>query len=504
MKRNLNKGAVPSSTRRDCLDGDFFTAPDDGDGTSTRAANKQHFCAKLYVQVIFAIIAGALVGYLYPKFGASLKPLGDVFIKGIKMVVAPIIFTTVVCGIAKMGNLRRVANIGVKSIVYFEVVSTLALLLGWFAADMIRPGDGINANPASFDPSMVAGYVKTAHSMGIVDFLLSIVPSSMVDAFAKGEMLPVLFVSVLFGIGLSTVSDRAQPLIDLLDNCSKVFFAMVKIVMYFAPLAAFGAMGFTVGAFGIASLAKYGMLLGTVFLVSVVFITFVLGLVLAACGLSIRKVLRFFREEILVVFGSTSAETMIPRIMTKLERLGCSKDVVGLVIPTGYSFNMDGTAIYMSIGVLFIAQATNVDLSLYQQMTILFVMLLTSKGAAGVTGGGFIALAATLPVIGVLPVGALALLIGIDRFMAQIRAATNLTGNVVGTIVIARWTGTLDVARAHRVLNGEDDGPRPSPRAALPETAMAPSRTGAVGSGVNGSATASVNATSIVNQTLAS
>jgi Na+/H+-dicarboxylate symporter len=386
------------------------------------------------------------------------------------MVVAPIIFTTVVCGIAKMGDLRRAANIGVKSIIYFEVASTIALLLGWFAADLVHPGAGINANPASFDPALIAGYVKSAHS-------LSIVPSSMIDAFAKGEMLPVLFVSVMFGVALSAAGELGKPLIDILDCCSKVFFGMVKIVMYFAPLAAFGAMGFTVGAYGIGSLVKFSVLLATMLGVSVVFVVVVLGLVLFACGFSIRKVLRFFREEILVVFGSTSAETMIPRVMTKLERLGCSKDVVGLVIPTGFSFNMDGTAIYMSIGVLFIAQATNIDLSFYQQLTILFVMLLTSKGAAGVTGGGFIALAATLPVIGVLPVGGLALLIGIDRFMAQIRAATNLTGNVIGTIVVARWTGTMDVAQAHRVLNGQDDDAgRRSPRRSLAEGALTSAR----------------------------
>ncbi|SAK46050.1 sodium:dicarboxylate symporter [Caballeronia hypogeia] len=467
MERNASDGAVHAR---------------DAEGKGAR--KRPHFCSRLYVQVIFAIFAGALVGYLYPKFGTSLKPLGDVFVKGIKMVVAPIIFTTVVCGIAKMGNLKRVANIGVKSLIYFEVVSTIALLLGWFGADMVRPGDGINANPASFDPALVAGYVKTAHQMSITDFLMSIVPSSMFDAFAKGEMLPVLFVSVMFGIALSAINERAQPVIDLLDSFSKVFFAMVKIVMYFAPLAAFGAMGFTVGAYGIASLAKFSLLLGTVFVVSVAFVVVVLGLLLAACGLSLRKVLRFFRDEILVVFGSTSAETMIPRIMVKLERLGCTKDVVGLVIPTGYSFNMDGTAIYMSIGVLFIAQACNIDLSLTQQMTILFVMLLTSKGAAGVTGGGFIALAATLPVIGVLPVGGLALLIGVDRFMAQIRAATNLTGNVIGTIVIARWTGTLDVELARRVLNGDEDDGRPS-RSTMPEGALASAHSMNVRSGVN-------------------
>jgi len=475
MKRNTYEGAANAPDRQPNTPVSGTGHGDEG-GDGSRA-KRQHFCKKLYVQVIFAIIAGALVGYLYPKFGTSLKPLGDVFIKGIKMVVAPIIFTTVVCGIAKMGDLRRVANIGVKSIIYFEVASTIALLLGWFAADLVHPGAGINANPASFDPALVAGYVKSAHSQSIVEFLLSIVPSSMMDAFAKGEILPVLFVSVMFGIALTAAGERGKPLIDMLDCCSKVFFGMVKIVMYFAPLAAFGAMGFTVGAYGIGSLAKFSVLLATMLGVSVVFVVVVLGLVLFACGFSIRKVLRFFREEILVVFGSTSAETMIPRVMTKLERLGCSKDVVGLVIPTGYSFNMDGTAIYMSIGVLFIAQATNIDLSFYQQLTILFVMLLTSKGAAGVTGGGFIALAATLPVIGVLPVGGLALLIGIDRFMAQIRAATNMTGNVIGTIVVARWTGTMDVAQAHRVLNGQDDDAgRPSSGRSLAEGALTSAR----------------------------
>lgn len=474
MERNTYEGGPSASDQR------MAGAGPAAQGGSNVSVKRQHFCQKLYVQVIFAIVAGVLVGYLYPKFGASLKPLGDVFVRGIKMVVGPIIFTTVVCGIAKMGDLRRVANIGVKSIIYFEIASTVALLLGWLAADALHPGAGINASPASLDPAMVAGYVKHAHSQSITEFLMTIVPSSMIDAFAKGEMLPILFVSVMFGMALSAVGDRTKPLIDMLDYCSRVFFGMVKIVMYFAPIAAFGSMGFTIGVYGIGSLAKFSLLLATVALVSLVFVLGVLGLAVAMCGFSIRKVLRFFRDEILVVFGSTSAETMIPRVMTKLERMGCSKDVVGLVIPTSYSFNMDGTAIYMSIGVLFIAQATNIDLSFSQQLTILFVMLLTSKGAAGVTGGGFIALAATLPVIGVLPVGGLALLIGVDRFMAQIRAATNLTGNVIGTIVIARWTRTIDLAQAHRVLNGEvADAELAAPAPGTPEHALVMSQAAA-------------------------
>lgn len=421
------------------------------------ARKAPRFYQKAYVQVVFAIIAGVLLGYLYPRFGASLRPLGDVFVKGIKMVIAPIIFTTMVCGIAKMGNMRRIAKVGAKTVMYFELMSTLALLFGWLAADLVKPGAHFNADPATFDAAAVAGYATAAQSQTLVGFFVGIVPANMVDAFAKGDMLPILFISILFGIALNSLGSRAGRITEVLEDVSQVLFVIVRYVMLFAPVAAFGAMAFTVGQFGIGSLGKFGLLLGTVLAVSIAFVIGVLGIVLALCRINIFLVLRHFREEILIVFGATSAETMIPRIMAKLQRLGCAKDVVGLVIPTGYSFNMDGTAIYMSVGVLFIAQAMGIELSLLQQGSIFLVMMFTSKGAAGVAGGGFITLAATLSVVGVLPVSGLALLIGIDRFMSQIRAATNLTGNVIGTIVVAYWSGCLDTETTRRVLRTPPD-----------------------------------------------
>ena len=412
----------------------------------------QRLYQKAYVQVIVAIITGVLLGYFYPRLGISLKPLGDIFVNGIKMVIAPIVFTTIVCGIAGMSNLRRVANVGVKAVVYFEIVSTIALLLGWLAADLLHPGANFNANPSVLDSASVAGYANAAQSQTITGFLVGIVPGNIVLAFAKGDLLPVLLISVMFGIALNSLQERGKLVLETLDQFSKVFFVMVRYVTYLAPLAAFGATAYSVGAYGINSLGNFALLLATVAVVSVIFIVVVLGIALAFCGINLRQVLRYFREEILIVFGATSSETMIPRIMLKLETIGCSKDVVGLVIPAGYSFNMDGTAIYMSLGVLFIAQAMNIDLTLMQQGTILLAMLVTSKGAAGVAGGGFITLAATLSVGDLVPVSGLALLIGIDRFMSQIRAATNMTGNVIAAIVVARWTGALDMETARAEL----------------------------------------------------
>jgi len=418
---------------------------------------------RLYLQVLVAMAAGAALGYLYPDLAASLKPLSDGFIKAIRAVIQPIIFATVVVGIATMGNLRQIARIGVKALIYFEVVSTLALLIGVAVGNLYHFGAGINADPAGLNTKLVAGYVENAKSLTLVDFLLNIVPDSFIGAFTRGDILPVLFLAVLFGLALCQLGERAKPLVNVLDIAVHGLFGVVRIIMYFAPLAALGAIAFTIGKYGIGTLLQLGQLVAGVYIVSILFVIIVLGGALRLAGFGLWPVLAYFKDEILFVFCATSAETMIPRAMVKLERLGCPKEVVGLVIPAGFSFNMDGTAIYMTMAVLFIAQATNIDLGWAQQLTILFVMLFTSKGAAGVTGGGFIALAATMPAIGVLPIGGLALLVGIDRFMAEIRAATNLTSNVIATLVVARWAGAVDMAQAARALRGDIEDAPPQP-----------------------------------------
>lgn len=426
--------------------------------------------AKLYFQVLIAIVIGGTLGYLDPDLATAMKPLGDGFIKAIRMIIAPLIFATVVVGIAKMGDMRQIARVGIRSLVYFEIVSSLALVIGLVVVNLYQPGAGINADPRALDAKQVSGYVAGAQSLNLVDFFLNMIPGNVVEAFAKGEILPVLLFSVLFGLALCRFGERVRPLISLLDQCAHGLFGIVGMVMYVAPLGAFGAMAFTIGRYGLGTVWQLGALIAGVYTASILFVVIVLGGILRLAGFSIWKTLRLFRDEILIVFGATSAETMIPRLIIKLERLGCAKEVVGLVIPTGYSFNMDGTAIYMTMAVMFIAQATNIELSWTQQFTILFVMLFTSKGAAGVTGGGFIALAATMPAIGVLPIGGLTLLLGIDRFMAEIRAASNLASNAIATIIIARWCGAIDVERAHRVLNGEIDIEADSIEALIEET----------------------------------
>jgi aerobic C4-dicarboxylate transport protein len=410
---------------------------------------------KLYAQVLIGIALGAAVGFLDPALATSFKPLGDVFIKAIRIVVIPIIFTTVVVGIAKTGDLRQVANLGLKAIVYFEVISTLALLIGMAVGNLWPVGSGINADPQAFDPKIVADFVNASPPPGLTSFLLGIVPSTFLDPFIKGETLQVLFIAVLFALGLSYERERTKPLLDLLERISVGLFGMVRIIMYFAPIGAFGAVAFTIAKYGIRTVFDLGQLVLAVYLVSILFVVVVLGAALRISGFNIWNVLAYFKEEILFVFAATSAETMIPRSMEKLEQLGCSKEVVGLVIPTGFSFNMDGTAIYMTIGILFLAHAMNIHLSITEQFTTLLVMLFTSKGAAGVTGGGFVALAATLPAVNLVPVGSLALLVGVDRFMAEIRAATNLTSNVIATLVVARWSGAVDCERARHVLEGQ-------------------------------------------------
>jgi Na+/H+-dicarboxylate symporter len=416
------------------------------------AAASVPFYRKLYVQVLGAVALGAALGYAVPDVSINLKPFGDAFVKAIKVVVCPIIFTTIALGIAKMRDIRHVANVGTKSLIYFEAASTLALIIGMIVGNVWQVGKGLNADPAAFDPKSVQAYTNGAKSVGLTDFLLSIVPSSFVEPFVKGDIMPVLFVAVLLGLGLSMAQDRGKPVVVFLESAAAALFGMVRIIMYCAPIAALCAMAFTVGKYGLRTLLDLGQLVASVYVVSIVFVVIVLGGFLRLSGFGIGRVLNYFKDEILFVFAATSAETMMPRSMQKLEKLGVSKEVVGLVMPGGFSLNMDGTAIYMTMSVLFLAHAFNVHLSIWHQLSVLFVMLFTSKGAAGVTGGGFIALAATLPVVDAVPVAGIAMLLGADRFMAQIRAATNLTSNIIATLVVGRWVGGIDMRTADAEL----------------------------------------------------
>jgi len=353
-----------------------------------------------------------------------------------------------------MGDLRRVASVGIKALIYFEVVSTLALLVGMIVGNVWPFGSSMNIDAKTLDAGAVASYVNQAKSLSITDFLLNIIPTTFIDPFAKGEILQILFVAVLFGLALCQLGERAKPLVNLLDQAAKGLFGMVRVIMYAAPIGAFAAIAFTVGKFGIATLLDLGEFVLAVFAVCLGFVVVVFGVALRLCGFRLSRVVGYFKEEILFVFAATSSEAMMPRCMEKLERLGCAKEVVGLVMPAGFSFNMDGAAIYMAMAVLFIAHATNIDLSWSQQLVMLFVMLFTSKGVVGVTGGGFVALAATLPAVGILPIGGLTLLLGVDRFMSEIRAAANLTSNIVATLVVARWSGAVDLAQATPMLGG--------------------------------------------------
>jgi len=410
------------------------------------------FYKKMYIQVIIAVILGSLVGLFAPGIGEQLRPLAFTFIKLIKMIITPVIFATIVVGIAKMGDMRRVAKVGVKTLIYFEVASTLALIIGLIVINVWQIGSGIHADPAHLDASAVQGFAKSGQDLTMLSFLMNIIPQTFVDPFVTGNLLQVVFLAALFGFALALVGERGQPIIDFLDRSTSVFFGMVRIIMKIAPLAAFGAMAFAVSKFGWNTLVDLGQLILAVYLVSIFFILVVLGTFLRMAGFKVLQVLSYFKDEWLFVLAATSAETMMPRSMQKLERLGVSRDVVGLVVPSGFSFNMDGTAIYMTMGIMFMAHALDMDLSLGQQFMILIVMLFTSKGAAGVAGGGFVALAATMPAVSDIPIGALALLIGADSFMSQIRAATNLMSNVIATLVIGRWVGAVDYEKASRML----------------------------------------------------
>lgn len=405
---------------------------------------KKPFYKVLYVQVLFAILCGILLGVFYPKLAVDMKPLGDGFIKLIKMIIAPVIFCTVVAGIAGMQDMKKVGRVGGKALLYFEVVSTFALAIGLIVANIVRPGDGFNADPATLDTKSIAEYTAKAKNQSTVDFLLNIIPNTFVDAFAKGEILQVLLIAILFGVALSMLGQRGKPITKFIDDLSHVIFGVVGIVMKVAPIGAFGAMAFTIGKFGIASLLPLMKLMGSFYLTCGVFVFGVLGLIAYLTGFSIWRFVSYIKEELLIVLGTSSSESALPALMRKLEKLGCSKSVVGLVVPTGYSFNLDGTNIYMTMAALFVAQATNTELTIWQELTILGVAMLTSKGASGITGAGFITLAATLAVVPTIPVAGMALILGIDRFMSECRALTNFIGNGVATIVVSKWEKELD------------------------------------------------------------
>jgi len=420
-----------------------------------RAASKQ-----LYLWVILAIVIGGAIGHFAPQTGVALKPLGDAFIGLIKMLIGPVIFLTVVLGIAGAADVRKVGRVGAKSLLYFEIVSTFALAIGLLVVNVLKPGAGFNVDPATLDARAVASYARQAESQSTVEFLLHIIPKTFSEAFAgNGDLLQVLLVAVLFGIALSRLGQAGRPVLDLFESISKAFFGMVALVMKLAPLGAGGAMAFTIGKYGIDSLGPLLKLMGSFYLTCVLFVVLVLGTVARLTGFSIFRFVRYVREELLLVLGTSSSESALVPLMQKLERLGCSRSVVGLVVPSGYSFNLDGTNIYLTMAAIFVAQALNVDLTLTQELTLLAVAMLTSKGASGVTGAGFITLAATLAVVPSVPVAGLALILGIDRFMSEARALTNMIGNGVATIVVARWEKELDMAQLRRQLAGGAEAP---------------------------------------------
>jgi len=431
---------------------------------------KKRWYQSLYLQVITAIVIGVLLGHFYPQTGESMKPLGDGFIKLIKMVIAPIIFCTVVVGIAGMEDMKKVGKTGGLALLYFEIVSSIALLVGLVIVNIVQPGAGMNIDPNSLDTKGIAAFTGPGKMQGTVDFLLNVIPSTIVDAFAKGEILQVLLFAVMFGFALHKFGGRGTLVFDFIEKFSHVLFSIVGYIMRVAPIGAFGAMAFTIGKYGVGSLLSLGKLMGTFYVTCLIFIFIVLGLIARFNGFSIWKFIKYIKEELLIVLGTSSSESVLPRMMAKMENLGAKKSVVGLVIPTGYSFNLDGTSIYLTMAAVFIAQATNTPLDLTHQITLLLVLLLTSKGAAGVTGSGFIVLAATLSAVGHVPVAGLALILGIDRFMSEARALTNLIGNGVATIVVARLTGDLDKERLARELNNASGLESDEPEAELDQT----------------------------------
>ena len=423
------------------------------DRTPLTAALPRPLYAQLYVQVLAAIALGIWLGHFYPATGEAMKPLGDGFIKLIKMIIAPIIFVTVVHGIAAMSDMKKVGRVGLKALIYFEIVTTLALAVGLIVANLVQPGAGMNIDAATIDTKDIANFVTQSKDQGTIQFLLDIIPKTLVGAFAEGNILQVLLIALLFAFGLQALGARGEPLLNIIEHVAQVLFKIVGYIMRLAPIGAFGAMAFTIGKYGLGSLKSLAWLMASFYLTCLLFIFGVLGLIARLYGFSILKFIRYIGDELLIVLGTSSSESVLPRMIDKMEKAGAEKSVVGLVIPTGYSFNLDGTCIYLTMAALFLAQATNTDLSFWQQLGILGVLLLTSKGAAGVTGAGFITLAATLASIGTIPVASIAIILGIDRFMSEARALTNLIGNGVATIVVAKSEGALDEAQFKRVLD---------------------------------------------------
>lgn len=422
------------------------------DTAAVHSPRRKPFYHHLYVQVLAAILLGIVLGHFSPALGEQMKPLGDTFIKLIKMLIAPIIFCTVVSGIASMQSLKRIGRIGFKSLIYFEVLTTIALVIGLIGVNVLKPGAGMHIDPASLDSSAIAGYAKAAHDQSVVGFLTHIVPGTVFGAFAEGEILQVLFISVLFAFGLQLLGEAGKPLLAIIDLVAKAFFRMLKIVMYVAPLGAFGGMAFTVGKYGVQSLGAYANLLVCYYLTALVFVFVVLNIVARLAGFSLWKFLKYIREELVLVLGTSSSESALPRLMDKLEKLGCEKSTVGLVVPSGYCFNLDGSCINMTVLAMFIAQALDIDVSLYHQLTLLLILLLTSKGAASVTGGAFITLAATLSSVDVIPAAGLVLVLGVYRFISEGGALINVIGNGVATLFVARWDGALDREQLQREL----------------------------------------------------
>ena len=412
----------------------------------------QNLLKSLYVQVLIGIAAGVILGFVAPEKGAAMRPLGDGFIKLVKMLIAPIVFSTVVVGIAHMGAMKEVGRIGLRALVYFEAVSTLALVIGMVVVNILQPGRGLTIDPASLDMKTVSSYASASKGLTTTDFILNIIPNTVVDAFARGEILQVLLFSVLFGLAALSLGKTVAPLVAIVDQMSRALFAIVGIIMRLAPIGAFGAMAFTVGRYGVGTLVSLGQLMAGMYITCLFFVFVVLGGIARVTGFSLLRFLKYISEEILIVLGTSSSESALPKIMEKLERIGCPKPIVGLVVPTGYSFNLDGTSIYMTMAAIFVAQASGVQLSFGRQLSLLAILLMTSKGAAAVTGSGFITLAATLSAFPDIPVAGLAMLLGVDRFMSEARSITNLIGNAVATMVVARWDGSLDMAHVKRVL----------------------------------------------------
>jgi len=410
------------------------------------------FIKILYVQVLIAIVIGVLIGHFYPSFAVDLKPLGDAFIKLVKMMIAPVIFCTIVTGISGMQDTKKVGRVGLKAILYFEIVTSLALLIGLVVINILKPGVGMNINPASLDTKAVEGFISEGKNRTFTDFILHIIPENIVSALSNSDLLQVLFFSVLLGFALSKIGDKGRPLLSGIKSLEKALFTVINIIMKVAPIGALGAMSFTIGKYGIGSLASLGQLMIAFYITCIIFIVFVLGGILKLAGFNLFRLLGFLKEELLIVLGTSSSEAALPGLMNKLEKAGCSESVVGLVVPTGYSFNLDGTSIYLTMAAVFLAQATNTPMDIGQQISLLLILLLTSKGAAGVTGSGFITLAATLPAVGHIPVASIALILGIDRFMSEGRALTNIIGNAVATIYVAKWEKEIDLKTAKEAI----------------------------------------------------